>query len=98
MAPKVTDISCYGTLRLIFKPLVSEMPGFGAVIATFVRTPTVRFNMDFGKALGGSVSGRMVEKALDSFIKDTIVNMYVWPQRYVTPIIYVRPQTPLQPN
>lgn len=88
MAPKVTDISCYGTLRLIFKPLVSEMPGFGAVIATFTKTPTVRFNIDFGKALGGNVSGKMVKTALDSFIRDTIINLYVWPQRLVIPVIY----------
>ena len=87
MAPKVTNISCFGTLRLIFKPLVKEMPGFGAVIATFPRTPTIQFNVDFGKALGGSVSGTMVKTALDSFIRDTLVNLYVWPNRYVIPII-----------
>ena len=89
----MTDISCYGTIRLMFKPLVSEMPGFGAVVATFVRAPTIRFRCDFGKALGGSVSGKLVQSALDSFIKDTLVQMYVWPQRYVIPVIYVSTQS-----
>lgn len=91
MQPKITNISCYGTLRLIFKPLVSTLPGFGAIVITFPKPPVIRFNCDFGRALGGSVSGNMVRSALDSFIKDTLANMYVWPQRYVAPIIYVRP-------
>eukprot|EP00210_Caulerpa_lentillifera_P002283 g2193.t1 len=87
MCPKVTDISCSGTLRIVLKPIVSEIPCFGAIIASFLKAPALQFHCDFGRALGGSASGKMVKNALDPFIESTLASMLVWPHRIVIPII-----------
>ncbi|CAD7701174.1 unnamed protein product [Ostreobium quekettii] len=87
MAPKITDIQLVGGIRVVMKPLVDVIPGFGAVVVTALRPPSIKFNLDFGKALGGSMAGSPVKTLINGFLKDTLANMLVWPQRMVVPIL-----------
>jgi hypothetical protein len=48
-----------------------------------IRTPQVKFALDFGPALGGRYTARPVAAFLDPFLRDTLANVVVWPQRWV---------------
>jgi len=41
----------------------------------------VKFALDFGPALGGRYTARPVGAFLDPFLRDTLANSIVWPQR-----------------
>lgn len=87
MAPTLNHISLVGKLRISFKPLVSKVPCIGAMVLSLLSPPIFNFKIDVGKALGGNAVGRTVKSALGPFIKDTLMNMLVWPRRYVIPIM-----------
>lgn len=87
LAPALTDLSVTATLKLILKPLVPVVPGFGAAIVSLVNTPLIKFAVDFGPANTGAVVTRPVAAFLDPFIRDTLANMLVWPKRVVVPIL-----------
>ena len=50
-----------GTLRVILKPLLPELPGFGAAVVSLRKPPIVRFNLNFGKSLGGGYSAGAIK-------------------------------------
>ena len=50
-----------GTLRVILKPLLPEIPGFGAAVVSLRQPPIVRFNLNFGKSLGGGYSAAAIQ-------------------------------------
>ncbi len=43
----------------------------------------MKFALDFGPALGGRYTARPVAAFLDPFLRDTLANVVVWPQRWV---------------
>ena len=47
----------------------------------------MHFNLDFGAAFGGSFSAKAVRMWLDPFIRETLTNMLVWPNRLVVPML-----------
>ena len=47
----------------------------------------MHFNLDFGAAFGGSFSAKAVRMWLDPFIRETLTNMLVWPNRLVIPML-----------
>lgn len=85
IALKVTDIHINGTLKLMFKPLREELPGFGAILISFLGDPDMGFNI---RILGGDVKALPgVDNMIDSTIKTAITDVFVWPSRYVYPIL-----------
>lgn len=50
-----------GTLRVILKPLLPELPGFGAAVVSLRKPPIVRFNLNFGKGMGGGYSAGAIK-------------------------------------
>eukprot|EP00879_Flechtneria_rotunda_P008728 GHRR01009142.1.p1 GENE.GHRR01009142.1~~GHRR01009142.1.p1 ORF type:complete len:896 (+),score=341.24 GHRR01009142.1:1003-3690(+) len=87
LVPKLSHLSARGTLRLGITRLVPEIPGFGAVMFSLARSPQVKFTLDFGPALGGRVTARPVAAFLDPFIRDTLANLLVWPNRIAIPLL-----------
>ncbi|PSC74351.1 synaptotagmin-5-like [Micractinium conductrix] len=87
MVPKVSDLAVSGTLRVILKPLVPEIPGFGAAVVSLRKPPLIRFNLDFGASMGGSYSAGAIKAWLDPFLRETISGMMLWPKRMVVPIL-----------
>ena len=51
------------------------------------KPPLMRFKLDFGKAFGGSMIAKPIRLWLDPFIRDTLTNMVVWPNRIVVPML-----------
>jgi hypothetical protein len=47
----------------------------------------MHFRLDFGKALGGSWFVKPIRLFLDPFIRETLTNMVVWPNRLVVPML-----------
>ncbi|CAL5218486.1 g172 [Coccomyxa viridis] len=87
MVPKVTDLQVAGVARVILDPLVPVIPGFGAAIIALRKPPLMHFRLDFGKAFGGSFTAKGVRLWLDPFIRETLTEMVVWPNRIVVPIL-----------
>lgn len=53
MVPRVSALTVAGTLKLVLSPLLPLLPGFGAAMVSFTRTPAIKFTLDFGPAMGG---------------------------------------------
>jgi len=87
MVPKVADMAVSGTARIILKPLLPEIPGFGAAVVSLMKTPVIKFHLDFGAAFGGSMSANAIRSWLDPFIRNQLAAMFVWPNRMVVPIL-----------
>ena len=51
------------------------------------KPPLMHFRLDFGKAFGGSFTAKGVRLWLDPFIRETLTEMVVWPNRIVVPIL-----------
>jgi len=87
MVVKLTKLQLSGTLRITLSPLVDKIPGFGAITAALTKSPIIKYNLDFGKALGSSFSANLVRNWLDPFIRNTLMELLVWPERIVVPML-----------
>lgn len=50
-------------------------------------TPIIKFAVDFGPANAGALVTRPVAAFLDPFIRETLANLAVWPNRIVVPLL-----------
>ena len=51
------------------------------------KPPQIKFKLNFGKALGSSATAKPVQAWLDPFLRNTLGDMLVWPNRIVVPIL-----------
>lgn len=47
----------------------------------------MHFRLDFGRAFGGSWTAKPIRLWLDPFIRETLTEMLVWPNRMVVPML-----------
>lgn len=87
MAPKVSHLAVSGTARIVLRPLVDTIPGFGAALISLRVPPIVRFHLDFGRAFGGAASAGAIRLWLDDFLRRQVAEMMLWPARIVVPIL-----------
>ncbi|KAL4853134.1 Synaptotagmin-5 [Chlorella vulgaris] len=87
MVPKVSNLAVSGTLRVILRPLLPEIPGFGAAVVSLRAPPIVRFSLDFGKSMGGGYTAGAIKAWLDPFLRETVSGMLLWPRRMVVPLL-----------
>ncbi|KAG2448431.1 hypothetical protein HYH02_006323 [Chlamydomonas schloesseri] len=87
LCPRVMDITFVATIRIMLDPLVDRIPGFVGAMATVPKPPLIKYRLDFGKALGGSMAPAAVTPVVNYFMKEIITKMLVWPQRLVIPIL-----------
>ncbi|WVZ87419.1 hypothetical protein U9M48_034055 [Paspalum notatum var. saurae] len=82
---QVKDIGFTGLFRLIFKPLVEELPCFGAVCFSLRKKKKLDFRL---KVIGGEISAIPgISDALEDTIKNAIEDSITWPVRKIIPII-----------
>ncbi|KAL0330557.1 UNVERIFIED_CONTAM: Synaptotagmin-5 [Sesamum radiatum] len=82
---QVKNIGFTGVFRLIFKPLVDEIPCFGAVCYSLREKRNLDFTL---KVIGGDISAVPgVSTALEDTIRDAIEDSITWPVRKIVPII-----------
>ncbi|KAK9868031.1 hypothetical protein WJX84_002145 [Apatococcus fuscideae] len=87
MVPKVTDLQCSGVIRVLLAPLCPEIPCFGAAVVALRKPPLLHFKLDFGKALGSAYTAKAIRLWLDPFLRETLAQLIVWPNRLVYPIL-----------
>ncbi|KAK3143558.1 hypothetical protein QOZ80_4AG0301800 [Eleusine coracana subsp. coracana] len=82
---QVKDIGFTGVFRLIFRPLVEELPCFGAVCFSLRKKKKLDFRL---KVIGGEISSIPgISDALEETIKNAIEDSITWPVRKFIPII-----------
>ncbi|XVF48019.1 hypothetical protein PTKIN_Ptkin03bG0156900 [Pterospermum kingtungense] len=82
---QVKDIGFTGVFRLIFKPLVNELPCFGAVCFSLRQKKKLDFTL---KVIGGDISNIPgLSDAIESTIRDAIEDSIMWPARKIIPIL-----------
>ncbi|XVE71517.1 hypothetical protein DITRI_Ditri10aG0157100 [Diplodiscus trichospermus] len=82
---QVKDIGFTGVFRLIFKPLVTELPCFGAVCYSLRKKKKLDFTL---KVIGGDISTIPgLSDAIESTIRDAIEDSIMWPVRKIIPIL-----------
>lgn len=48
----------------------------------------MHFNLSLGRALGGGLAAKPIVAWLDPFLRSTLADMLVWPNRIVVPLSY----------
>uniref|UniRef100_A0A803LH43 Uncharacterized protein n=1 Tax=Chenopodium quinoa TaxID=63459 RepID=A0A803LH43_CHEQI len=82
---QVKDIGFTGVFRLIFKPLVEEFPGFGAVSFSLRKKKKLDLTL---KVIGGDISTIPgLSDAIEGTIRDAIEDSIMWPVRKIIPIL-----------
>ncbi|KAJ7957681.1 synaptotagmin-5-like [Quillaja saponaria] len=82
---QVKNIGFTGVFRLIFKPLVDEFPGFGAVSFSLREKKKLDFTL---KVIGGDISAIPgLYDAIEETIRDAVEDSITWPVRKVIPIL-----------
>ncbi|XP_022893406.1 synaptotagmin-5-like isoform X1 [Olea europaea var. sylvestris] len=93
---QVKNIGFTGVFRLIFRPLVDELPCFGAVCfslrqkSNFMTTHVAAYKkLDFKlKVIGGDISTIPgLYDAIESMIRDAVEDSITWPVRKIIPIL-----------
>ncbi|KAG6421158.1 hypothetical protein SASPL_117707 [Salvia splendens] len=80
----VKNIGFTGVFRLIFRPLVDEIPCFGAVCFSLRHKKKLDFTL---KVVGGDISTIPgLSDAIESTIRDAVEDSITWPVRKVIPI------------
>ncbi|KNC56105.1 plant synaptotagmin [Thecamonas trahens ATCC 50062] len=78
---RFTDFQLYGTFRIGLKPLMQQLPGFGAISVSFAKKPVVDFNLSAGAVSVTHLPG--VSAWLNKFIRQHVVATMVWPQKII---------------
>ncbi|GMH30684.1 hypothetical protein Nepgr_032527 [Nepenthes gracilis] len=82
---QVKDIGFTGVFRLIFKPLVEEFPGFGAISYSLRQKKKLDLTL---KVVGGDISSIPgLYEAIEGTIRDAIEDSITWPVRKIIPIL-----------
>ncbi|KAK6945161.1 C2 domain [Dillenia turbinata] len=82
---QVKDIGFTGVFRLIFKPLVEELPCFGAICYSLRQKKKLDFRL---KVVGGEISSIPgISDAIEGTIRDAVEDSITWPVRKIIPIL-----------
>ncbi|CAH9083971.1 unnamed protein product [Cuscuta epithymum] len=82
---QVKNIGFTGVFRLIFRPLVDELPCFGAVCVSLRQKKKLDFTL---KVIGGDLTAIPgMADAIEGTIRDAIEDSIMWPVRKVIPIL-----------
>lgn len=82
---QVKNIGFTGVFRLIFRPLVDELPCFGAVCFSLRQKKKLDFKL---KVIGGDISTIPgLSDAIESMIRDAVEDSITWPVRKIIPIL-----------
>ncbi|XP_047951551.1 synaptotagmin-5-like [Salvia hispanica] len=82
---EVKNIGFTGVFRIIFKPLVDELPCFGALCYSLREKKKLDFTL---KVVGGDLSSIPgISDALEETIRDAVEDSITWPVRKIIPIV-----------
>ncbi|KAL4229104.1 Extended synaptotagmin-3 [Mactra antiquata] len=76
----IKDLQLHGTVRTIFKPLLSQTPFFGGLSVFFLNNPAIDFNLT---SLANALDLPGLNDMLQTIIQENIANIMVLPNRIV---------------
>ncbi|KAL3835824.1 hypothetical protein ACJMK2_021294 [Sinanodonta woodiana] len=79
----IKDLQIHGTLRVVFKPLLSKMPLFGSISVFFLNSPEINFNLT---ELANALDLPGLNDMLYTIVKEQVANIMVLPNRIVVPL------------
>ena len=74
----VKDLQVRGIMRVIMRPLISQMPLFGGISVFFINNPDINFNLT---GIANAIDLPGVSDMVDTIIHDQIANIMVLPNR-----------------
>lgn len=74
----IKDLQLHGTVRVIFKPLLSTIPLFGGLSVFFINNPSINFNLT---SLANAFDLPGLNDMLQTIIQEQIANIMVLPNR-----------------
>ncbi|KAK6182627.1 hypothetical protein SNE40_010269 [Patella caerulea] len=74
----IKELQIHGTMRVIFKPLISRIPLFGGLSVFFINNPTVDFNLT---SLANAFDLPGLSDMLKTIVQEQIANIMVLPNR-----------------
>lgn len=80
----IKDLQVRGTMRVIFKPLLSRMPLFGGMSVFFLNNPSIDFNL---KGLADAFDLPGLREMVEDIIAEQIANIMVLPNRIAVPMV-----------
>lgn len=82
---QVKDAAFTGKFRLMFKPLVDDIPGFGAVVFSLQDLEKLDLKL---KVIGGDVTSVPgLEGIIEGTIRTAVEDSMLWPARNIIPIV-----------
>jgi len=89
---KISELSVRGMMRIVFTPLVSEIPLIGGIQAYFLSVPEIDYNL-------GGVAGALeipgLSKIVENIVLQQIRNFIVLPNKFVMPLVQTIPKQDL---
>lgn len=75
-----------GVMRVIMKPILDDVPVVAAVVVSLRAPPQINFKLEVGKQVGGALIVKPIMLWLDPFLRHTLTDLIVWPNRIVVPL------------
>lgn len=86
MVPKVSNLRVSGAVRIMMKPIVDDVPVVAAMVVALKAPPQIHFTLEVGKQIGGALVVKPIMLWLDPFLRHTLTDLFVWPNRIVVPL------------
>lgn len=84
IAARVSDFGLRGMLRVVFKPLVSQIPLIGGVQVYFLKAPEIDYDLG---GVGGVLEIPGLNKIVENIIIEQVKNFIVLPNKFSMPLI-----------
>jgi hypothetical protein len=68
------------------KPLIDDVPVVAGMVIAMKAPPQIHFTLEVGKQVGGAVVVKPIMLWLDPFLRHTLTDLIVWPNRIVVPL------------
>ncbi|KAI5058184.1 hypothetical protein GOP47_0026354 [Adiantum capillus-veneris] len=82
---KVQNIRVMATIKIVLKPLIDTIPGFGAILVSLSGVPVVDFDLKIAEGDANALPG--IERMIDNSIRNAVEDMLVWPNRIICPVL-----------
>jgi len=86
MVPKVSNLRMSGVWRIVMKPLIDDVPVVAGMVVAMKAPPQIHFTLEVGKQVGGALVVKPIMLWLDPFLRHTLTDLFVWPNRIVVPL------------
>merc|ERR1719244_2431941 len=88
----ISEFSLRGMLRVVFKPLISEIPLIGGVQVYFLRDPEIDYSLG---GVAGALDVPGLSTIVEKIVRDQVRNFIVLPNKFLMPLVDKLPKKDL---